>query len=74
MAMKLQNFRQKANMSREQLATHTDISYASICRYEQMKSEMSLKTAKKFSRLFAKHLKKYSAEEILEHLAQSHCP
>ena len=73
MVMKLQDFRQKANLSRELLAAQTGISYASICRYEQMKSEMSLRTAKKFSRLFAQTLR-YTPEEILEHLAQSHCP
>jgi len=67
MAMKLQNFRQKAKMSREQLATYTGISYASICRYEQMKSEMSLRTAKKFSRLFAKRLKLSAVRNSITH-------
>ena len=73
MAKKLQNFRQEANLSREALAAATKVSYNTICRAEQQRSAMSLGTAIKLAKFFAKNKKlRQPYEYILEQLTTSH--
>lgn len=72
MTRKLQNFRQEANLSREELAVASKVGYATICRAEQQRGSISLPTVMKLAEFFADELP-YSYEFILKRLATSHC-